>query len=123
MKEKTASGEEFPASYPHYPVQSWQLGEQTLVVLGGEVVVEYAFALRDTLGNDLMLMGYANNVMTYIPSERILKEGGYEGKTSMWVYGHHGTWSPGIEQKIVNEVVRQVKLLRNEVPVLTGSLF
>jgi len=114
MKEKIASGEEFPDSYPHYPVQSWKLGEQTLVVLGGEVVVKYAFALRDTLGNDLMLMGYANNVMTYIPSERILKEGGYEGQTSMWVYGHHGTWSTGIEERIVNEVVRQVKLLRYE---------
>ncbi len=115
MKEKLASGEEFPDSYPWYPVQSWQLGEQTLVVLGGEVVVDYAFILRDSLGNDLMLMAYANDVMTYIPSERVLKEGGYEGETSMWVYGHHGTWLPGIEEKIVNEVIRQVKLVRTRV--------
>jgi hypothetical protein len=76
-------------------------------------VVDYAFALRDTLGNNLMLMAYANDVMTYIPSERVLKEGGYEGEESMWVYGHHGTWVPGIEEKIVNEVVRQVKLVRD----------
>ena len=115
IKEKLASGEAFPDSYPYYPVQSWQLGEQTLVVLGGEVVVDYAFALRDTLGNDLMLMGYANDVMTYIPSERILKEGAYEGETSMWVYGHHGTWVPGIEEKIVHEVIRQVTQVRDKV--------
>ena len=115
MKEKITSGKEFPGSYPCYPVQSWQLGEQTLIVLGGEVVVDYAFVLRDTLGNNLMLMAYANDVMTYIPSERVLKEGGYEGEESMWVYGHHGTWVPGIEEKIVNEVVRQVKLIRDEV--------
>jgi hypothetical protein len=121
MKEKIAAGEEFPRTYPYYPVQSWQLGEQTLVVLGGEVVVDYAFALRDTLGNDLMLMGYANDVMSYIPSERVLSEGGYEGKTAMWVYGHHGTWSSGIEDKIVNEVVRQVKQFEKEVPFQTGS--
>jgi len=113
MKGKIASGEEFPGSYPYYPVQSWQLGEQTLVVLGGEVVVDYAFALRDTLGNSLMLMAYANDVMTYIPSERVLKEGGYEGEESMWVYGHHGTWMPGIEARIVDEVVRQVEMVRN----------
>jgi len=115
MKEKMASGDEFPVSYPYYPVQSWQLGEQTLVVLGGEVVVDYSFILREIMGNDLMLMAYANDVMTYIPSERVLKEGGYEGEESMWVYGHHGTWVPGIEKKIVNEVVRQVKLVRNGV--------
>ena len=115
MKEKIASGEEFPGSYPSYPVQSWQLGEQTLVVLGGEVVVDYSFILRDTLGNDLMLMAYANDVMTYIPSERVLKERGYEGEESMWVYGHHGSWVPGIEEKIVNEVARQVKLVRDGV--------
>ncbi|MEN8202999.1 MAG: neutral/alkaline non-lysosomal ceramidase N-terminal domain-containing protein [Bacteroidota bacterium] len=113
MKEKLAAGDEFPASYPCYPVQSLQLGEQTLVVLGGEVVVDYAFALRDTLGNDLMIMAYANDVMSYIPSERILKEGRYEGETSMWVYGHHGKWVSGIEEKIINEVVQQVTLNRN----------
>ncbi|MEA3462252.1 MAG: neutral/alkaline non-lysosomal ceramidase N-terminal domain-containing protein [Bacteroidota bacterium] len=112
MKVKVDSGDEFPGSYPYYPIQSWQLGEQTLVVLGGEVVVDYSFILRKILGNELMLMAYANDVMTYIPSERVLKEGGYEGEESMWVYGHHGTWVPGIEEKIVNEVIRQVKLIR-----------
>ena len=113
MKEKIASGYEFPGSYPYFPIQSWQLGEQTLVILGGEVVVDYSFILRKILGNDLMLMAYANDVMTYIPSERVLKEGGYEGEESMWVYGHHGTWMPGIEARIVDEVVRQVEMVRN----------
>jgi len=115
MKEKLDSGYKFPDSYPYYPIQSWQLGEQTMVILGGEVVVDYSFILRKILGNDLMLMAYANDVMAYIPSERILKEGGYEGEQSMWIYGHHGTWMPGIEEKIVNEVVRQVKLVRDGV--------
>ncbi len=114
IKEKLAAGEAFPDSYPYYPVQSWQLGEQSLVVLGGEVVVDYAFVLRESLGNDLMLMAYSNDVMTYIPSERVLNEGAYEGETSMWVYGHHGTWVPGIEEKIIHEVIRQVKLVREE---------
>lgn len=113
-KDKVASGVELPDFYPYYPIQSWQLGDQTLVALGGEVVVDYVFKLREILGNDLMLMGYANDVMAYIPSERILNEGGYEGKISMWVYGHHGTWVPGIEEMVVSEVVRQVKMLKKE---------
>ncbi len=112
MKEKLASGEKFPETYPYYPVQTLQLGEQTLVVLGGEVVVDYAFALRKALGNDLMVMGYANDVMSYIPSERVLQEGGYEGESSMWVYGHHGPYAPGIENKIVREAVQQVQKLK-----------
>ncbi len=112
MQVKLEAGEEFPASYPYYPVQTWQLGEQTLVVLGGEVVVDYAFALRDTLGNDLMIMAYANDIMSYIPTERVLQEGEYEGETSMWVYGHHGAWEPGIEKEIIDEVIRQVGLIR-----------
>ena len=114
IKEKIASGEELQSSYPYYPIQSWKLGEQTLVILGGEVVVDYVFKLRGIFGNDLMIMAYANDVLGYIPSERILEEGGYEGKTSMWVYGHRGTWVPGIEDKVVSEIVRQVKLLRND---------
>jgi hypothetical protein len=84
------------------------------VVLGGEVVVDYAFRLRKVLGNELMIMGYANDVMAYIPSERVLKEGGYEGETSMYVYGHDGKWTPGIEDQIVEVAVRQVADLRNK---------
>lgn len=114
MKAKKADGAPMETSYPYYPIQSWQLGAQSLVILGGEVVVDYAFRLRKALGNELMIMGYANDVMAYIPSERVLQEGGYEGETSMYVYGHDGKWSPGLEEKIVDEVSRQVNLLRKE---------
>ena len=114
IKKKQAAGVKLEDSYPFYPVQGWQLGEQSLVVLGGEVVVDYALALRELLGNDIILIGYSNDVMTYIPSERVLREGGYEGKSSMWVYGHRGTWKPGIEEKILNEVVRQMDFCKNK---------
>jgi hypothetical protein len=114
IREKKEEGTSLPDSYPYYPVQTWQLGDQILVVMGGEVVVDYVFRFRKMFGNDLMVMGYANDVMAYIPSERILQEGGYEGKTSMWVYGHRGNWVPGIEDKIVNEVTRQVKTLKKD---------
>jgi hypothetical protein len=108
------AGSKMPESYPNYPVQTWQIGNQTLVILGGEVVVDYVFSLRKKFGNELMIMAYANDVMAYIPSERILKGSGYEGESSMWVYGHGGSWVPGIEEKVVNEVVRQVELVRNK---------
>ncbi len=106
------SGKAIPANYLHYPVQTWQLGDQTWVALGGEVVVDYSIYLKNLLGQDLFVTAYANDVMAYIPSLRILREGGYEGDTSMRVYGLPAPWSPEVEQKIINEVQRQV----NELP-------
>jgi len=32
----------------------------------------------------------------------------------MWVYGHRGSWVPGIEKKIIDEVVRQMDFCKNK---------
>src|SRR5262249_14760763 len=67
-----------PATYP-YPVQSWRLGGLTWVALGGEVVVDYSLRLKRELGAGTWIAAYCNDVMNYIPSARVLAEGGYEG--------------------------------------------
>jgi len=46
--------------------------------------------------------------MAYIPSLRVFREGGYEGDTSMRVYGLPALWSPEIEQIIIHEIRRQI---------------
>ena len=96
-----------PADYP-YPVQTWKLGGVTWVLLGGEVVVDYPLRLKRELGETLWVTGYANDVMAYIPSARVLREGGYEGATSMVYYGLPSVWGPDVEERIVAEVKRQV---------------
>jgi hypothetical protein len=109
-----AQGGKIDDQYRYYPVQAWRLGDQLLwVSLGGEVVVDYARRLKKELagGRPVWITGYANDVMAYIPSERVLKEGGYEGDTSMIPYGLPSKWVPGIEEKIVaavHELVRAV---------------
>jgi neutral ceramidase len=102
-------------TYP-YPVQAWQLGEGlTFVALGGEVVVDYVLRLKKELGaRGLWVAGYSNDVMAYIPSLRVLKEGGYEGATSMVYYGQPTVWGPAIEEKIVAAVHDQVRRVRGE---------
>jgi hypothetical protein len=93
--------------YRHYPVQVWRLGDQVLwVALGGEVVVDYNIRLKKELGGKrpLWITGYANDVMAYIPSARVLKEGGYEADSSMIYYGMPTRWAPAIEDKIVAKV-------------------
>lgn len=93
-----------PRAYP-YPVQTLRFGEAApIVALGGEVVVDYALRLKHELGPDAFIIGYANDVMAYIPSLRILKEGGYEGGGAMLYYGLHGPWEPEVEQTIITTV-------------------
>jgi hypothetical protein len=99
-------GEPIPTTYP-YPVEVWKLGpDLTWVILGGEVVVDYSLRLKKELGAKTWVSSYSNDVMAYIPSARVLKEGGYEGATSMIYYGHPSPWAPGIEEMIVKEVHR-----------------
>ncbi len=67
------------SNYP-YPVQAWQLGELCWVFLGGEVVVDYSLRIKRNAGSSrTWVSAYCNDVMAYIPSKRVLKEGGYEG--------------------------------------------
>ena len=89
-------------SYP-YPVQLWRIGEQKMVVLASEVVVDYAIRLKQIFGQDTFLMAYANEGMGYIPSTRVLSEGGYEGDRSAIFTT---PWAPDIEMKIIMEVIR-----------------
>jgi hypothetical protein len=100
--------------YP-YPVSCWRLGDEVrFVFLGGEVVVDYALRLKATAagtptdkGQMIWVAGYSNDVMAYIPSRRVLAEGGYEGGGSNVYYGLPGLWSPEIENMIVSEVKSQ----------------
>lgn len=105
------AGKAVPRSYPHYPIQSWRLGGQGLVALGGEVLVNYALRLKDEVDRNLFVAGYANDVMAYIPSEQVLDEGGYEGKTSMYIYGMPAVWAEGIEARILQAVKTQLASL------------
>lgn len=94
-----------PDSYP-YPIAVWKLGNEiNFVHLGGEVVVDYSLRLKNELnGKQTWVAGYANDVMAYIPSRRVLAEGGYEGGGSNVYYGLPGLWHPDSEAKIINAV-------------------
>ena len=100
---------QLPASYP-YPVQAWRLGELTWIFLGGEVVVDYSLRIKRNLGSShTWVSSYCNDVCAYIPSLRVLKEGGYEGATSMIYYGQPTIWSEKVEEDIIDAVNRAAK--------------
>ena len=94
-----------PGSYP-YPVQVWRFGDDlTLIALGGEVVVDYALRLKRELGAEkLWVAGYSNHMPGYIPSLRVLTEGGYEASGAMIYYMRPGPFTPSVEETIIAKV-------------------
>lgn len=102
----------FPESYP-VPVQVVKFGSDlTVAAIGGEVVVDYSLRLKRELGEatddaPVWVAGYSNDVMTYIPSKRVLEEGGYEGGGAMrYVRStvHPAPWDPSIEERLVGAI-------------------
>jgi len=76
------------------------------MTFGGELVTEYSIEIKKIYGPETFIIGYANDDMAYIPSETILQEGGYEGASSMMVYGMPGKWETGIQAAIIKEMKR-----------------
>jgi hypothetical protein len=105
LLEKMKEQGSLRGNYP-YPVQIWRLGNDLRwVTLGGEVVVDYSLRIKKEIGpGKTWVMGYANEVMAYIPSLRVLKEGGYEGGGAMIYYGLPTVWGPQIEVRIMAAV-------------------
>jgi hypothetical protein len=84
-----------------YPVQVIRVGDGlTLIALGSEVVVDYSLRLKSELtrvdGPAIWVAGYSNVYSGYIPSRRVLLEGGYEARSR--------PWQPDLEQRIVKTV-------------------
>jgi neutral ceramidase len=108
MLANREKGEKPITSYP-YPLQIWKIGEQPLFSLGGELTSEYAIGLKKIFGTHIFVAGYSNDVMAYIPSELILKEGGYEGDRAQAVYGLPAKWATGIQDRILTSMVELSK--------------
>ena len=91
-----------------YPVQAWQFGNELAVVfLASEVVVDYSLRLKRELDAERLWVGaYANAFPGYIPSERVLAEGGYEGGSAMLYFGPPTRFAPGVEQLVIDTVHR-----------------
>ncbi len=102
-----------PADYL-LPVQLVVLGQRlTLVALGGEPVVDYSIRLKRELSGEQRLVwvaSYANLVNAYVPSRRVLLEGGYEGTEAVIYQSLPCPFRTDAEERIVESVLRQANL-------------
>ncbi|MCA9064147.1 MAG: hypothetical protein KDA96_13840 [Planctomycetaceae bacterium] len=93
-----------------YLIQTWTFGDSfCMTFLAGEVCVDYALRLKKDLDRDrFWLNTYSNDFCCYIPSERLVVEGGYGGGAEVPYFALPTTLKAGLEQLIVDEVHRQV---------------
>ena len=91
-----------------YPVQTCHFGDELAIVfLASEVVVDYSLRLKREFDAARLWVGaYANAFPGYIPSERVLAEGGYEGGDAMLYFGPPTRFAPGVEQLVIDAVHR-----------------
>jgi len=81
-----------------YPVQVIKLGNDlTFITLGSEVVVDYSLRFKREFAGaaGVWVAGYSNDYTGYVPSLRVLKEGGYEAAAG---------WAESVEERIANKV-------------------
>ncbi len=84
-------------SHP-YPVQVIKIGNDlTFITLGSEVVVDYSLRFKREFAGDagVWVAGYSNDYTGYVPSLRVLKEGGYEAAAG---------WAEDVEDRIAAKV-------------------
>lgn len=72
-----------------YPIQAVSFGRDlTLIAMGGEVTIDYSHRFKRELqekgGPAIWVAGYSNDYNGYVPSQRVLLEGGYEAASRPW---------------------------------------
>jgi len=110
LLKKLDAGGKFETAYP-YPIHAWRLGREMLVIgMGAETVVDYALRFKTEFGDETWVMGYADDMISYIPSRRVWEEGGYEGGSNLFEYGRPALrWDGDIENRITASVSKLVK--------------
>lgn len=89
-----------------YPIQVWRFGKSlNFIALTGEGVVDYCLRFKKQYGNDsTWVASYTNELLSYIPSLRVLREGGYEGIDDMDEYGLPAPYAEELEERIAKAV-------------------
>jgi hypothetical protein len=97
-----------------YPVQVMEFGDKLrLIGLTGEPVVDYCLRFKGQYGWDkTWVAGYNNELLSYIPSLRVLKEGSYEGTEGIPEYGLPAPYGWGVEEAIAAKVDELILDLR-----------
>lgn len=108
MLETIERGESPPSHYKA-PIAVWQFGSDlTLVAISGEVVSDYVPLVENEIGHvRLWIAGYCNEVFGYLPSAKVIREGGYETR-GVGTLGFFAPEAESVVAKTVKKLAEQV---------------
>jgi hypothetical protein len=94
-----------------FEISTWVFGNDlAMVFMSDEVVVDYALRMkREMDGSRLWITAYTNEIRSYIASERILAEGGYEARNSLSnlvSFGDPQKVKPSMEERIIRQIAK-----------------
>jgi hypothetical protein len=104
LKELEETGK-IRTTYP-CPVHVVRFGQDLIMVaLPGEATIDYSLRLKSELaGPAVWVAGFSNDVFGYLPSLKVLEEGGYEGGGAMRYTSLPGPFAPSVEKLVVDKV-------------------
>lgn len=108
LLEKLDRNEPISLTYP-CPIQAIRFGETlVMVAIGGEVVVDYSRLVKSTFRSVpfVWVAGYSNDVFGYLPSARVLAEGGYEAGGAMLYGPLPGPFTGSVQDRVMAGVRR-----------------
>jgi len=91
-----------------FEIQTLTFGRSlAIVTLAGEITVEHGLRLKRDLGgafDHVVVMGYTNHIVGYVPVRRQIPEGGYCVEWANKFHGRTGRWEDDTEDRIHAEV-------------------
>jgi hypothetical protein len=93
------------------PLQAARFGDELLFLfVSGETVVDYSRKPKaEFTGPMVWVAGYCNDVFAYLPSLRVLQEGGYEGRTGIVHQLVPTPFAPSVEDRVMGGIRRLVE--------------
>jgi len=79
----------------------------SLLAMNGEIVVEYGLRIREAGGGATLPMGYANGMTGYVPTARIIAEGGYEAGEARPYFFLPAPFDPTVET-VMNDAIDRI---------------
>lgn len=101
-----------PALFPNFPIAVWRIGRLRIAFLGGEPTVGYSAAIRSQSNID-WVVGYTDDVMGYVGTAGVLRDGSKEGSDRVAIYyGLPSAWDETVEALIMSTCARLASALQ-----------
>ncbi|HOV21165.1 MAG TPA: neutral/alkaline non-lysosomal ceramidase N-terminal domain-containing protein [bacterium] len=107
MRGRIEKGEKLNNYIEGY-LQFIKIGDIFILGLPGEIMVEIGIKLKEKIGKNLIIFGYSNGLIGYVPTANGIKEGGYEAGSFLY-HKYPAPYSEKMESDLINEVINQFK--------------